>query len=69
MSETNDKGRKRNRRHYVAIETCYECGAVGRFRTVSTRVFGKTRVSYMRCRACGAPATFIFTPKKEGGEK
>lgn len=46
--------------HRIPVETCRVCGAVNRFKTISTRVSATQRVSYVRCKVCGSKATFIY---------
>ncbi len=46
--------------HRIPVETCRVCGAVGRFKTISTRVNATRRVSYVRCKVCGSKATFVY---------
>lgn len=46
--------------HRIPVETCRVCGAVGRFKTISTRVNATQRVSYVRCKVCGSKATFVY---------
>ena len=46
--------------HRIPVETCRVCGAVNRFKTISTRVSATHRVSYVRCKVCGSKATFIY---------
>ena len=56
--------------HRIPVETCSVCGAVNRFKTISTRAGATKRVSYVRCRVCGAKATFVYyipTGNGDGG--
>lgn len=52
--------------HRIPVETCRVCGAVNRFKTISTRVSATQRVSYVRCKVCGAKAIFVyFVPEED----
>lgn len=56
-------------RHVIRLARCHACGAVGKFRCVSSRITRNGRVSYVKCRVCGASATFVYeTEGRENGK-